>query len=221
MKKGIMFDMDNTILRSNINLTGMREDLIRFLKEHGYGHQADFQELHTASQVVEYGKQYAHLKPELRLEEAMWSIVKEHERIGMEGALLEEGAMELISELKSKGILLTIVTNNAEDSTTFALSQTDLLSYFDLIITRDQMTAMKPSPSGVHVVLEQFDAEVEWIFVGDSWIDGRAALEGNVPFIAYQSDAEALRQHNVVPLASIEHLADLAPCIEEYWRSKV
>lgn len=205
--------MDNTILRSKIDLRAMREELIQLLLHLNIGKPVDFEGLHTAAQVIEYGKLCRKPDPELDLETLMWDIVKKHETIGMADAKLELGALEVVQELKKRGFLLTVVTNNAEASTHLALQQSNLISFFDLVVTRDQMSALKPSPAGVELVLEQFSPEVSWYFVGDSWIDGEAAQSAGVPFIAYQGEPEDFQKHGIKCIAEINDLSALLDII--------
>jgi len=84
----------------------------------------------------------------------------------------------------------------------------------DLVVTRDDMRALKPDPDGWRVISEHFgrlangagDAR-EAVVVGDSWVDGVAAAKAGVSFIAYRARQEDLDRWQVTPIV---HLADLA-----------
>src|SRR5215831_13790996 len=84
----------------------------------------------------------------------------------------------------------------------------------DLVVTRDDMRALKPDPDGWRVISEHFGKlakEVgnprEAVVVGDSWVDGVAAAKAGVSFIAYRARQEDLDRWQVTPIV---HLADLA-----------
>ncbi|MCR8645491.1 HAD family hydrolase [Paenibacillus sp. N1-5-1-14] len=115
----------------------------------------------------------------------MWDIAKKHEVCGMDGADLELGAEEVLSELKGS-YHLAIVTNNSVEAAEITLRDNGILEYFDIIIGRELKKALKPSPDGYLRVLDEFkNSASEWLSVGDSWIDGMASMSAGIKFIAY------------------------------------
>lgn len=73
---------------------------------------------------------------------------------------------------------------------------------------------MKPAPDGYLAVLGRYPdiPPDRWLSIGDSWIDGKAAIEAGVSFVAYRSDAEAMRRNGVNPaawLTDVRRLLDL------------
>lgn len=141
---------------------------------------------------------------------AALQIAEGFELAGMEGAGLEPGAQELLDMLQGTYIL-ALVTNNSYAAAIRALETTGIKDRFDLIVGRDQMEAMKPSPSGNSFVLRHY-AEIEankWISVGDSWIDGQAAREAGIPFISYGNGVPLMVEKGVKPTAHIDKLLSL------------
>src|SRR5215471_5716 len=89
-----------------------------------------------------------------------------------------------------------------------------LADELDLVVTRDDMRALKPDPDGWRVIAEHFGAVArgsgdpsDAVVVGDSWVDGVAAAKAGVSFIAYRARQEYLDRWQVTPIV---HLADLA-----------
>src|SRR6266446_842696 len=89
-----------------------------------------------------------------------------------------------------------------------------LADELDLVVTRDDMRALKPDPDGWRVISEHFGKLAEGagdpcdaVIVGDSWVDGVAAAKAGVSFIAYRARQEDLDRWQVTPIV---HLADLA-----------
>lgn len=226
---GIIFDMDNTLLQSKIDFKAMRADILNVLLDQQVGTEEQFLQHITPAQVIEKGKK---LCKEQRLdtdecdriEQAMWEQVKKHETIGMHQVKLEEGVSEGLEQLKQGGYVLTIVTNNAHEAACTALKETNIISYFDLIVGRDQMEELKPSPSGVEYIINAWKNKTEdgqpshWVMLGDSWIDGYAAQQAGVNFVAYKGNLQLMREQGVEPLANMTHFDQFIHWMETYGR---
>lgn len=205
--RGIMFDMDNTLLKSRIDFQMMKKHVAEFLTANELL-QTDFPfQEHTTATMMEYVKQRG-ISHEVHAE--MMEIVAQHEHRGMEDADLEDQVTELLNRLKTD-FVLAIVTNNAYKAAVQALDTTGIHHYFDLIIGREQMTAMKPSPSGYLYVKQQFPhiRESEWLSVGDSWIDGKASIDAGLPFISYGPNGRLMEEKGIIPMAHIDNLLQL------------
>lgn len=68
------------------------------------------------------------------------------ESLQQNGIELKEGAVQLLSHLKKKGIICAIATASPVDRSERYLKQTGILSYFDRIISARNMKEGKPSP---------------------------------------------------------------------------
>jgi phosphoglycolate phosphatase len=207
MIKGIMFDMDNTLLKSNIDFKLMKSDLFDFLVRH-HILTIDFAiDKHTTSTLIEYVRT---LGITTELYESIMDRTAKHELIGMHEAGLEQGAKQLLELLYNK-YTLVVITNNSFVAASEALTSTGIAHFFDLIIGREMMTALKPSPSGFHYVMDQFPGIKlhEWVTIGDSWIDGKAAQDAGVPFISYRADANKLSDRGIEPIERMDDLMQL------------
>ncbi|MEX1030674.1 MAG: HAD family hydrolase [Paenibacillaceae bacterium] len=133
----------------------------------------------------------------------------------MRGAGLEPGAKQLLESLHNKYVLV-VITNNSVVAALEALKNTEIAAFFDLIIGREMMSALKPSPSGFHYVMNQFPAikPDEWISIGDSWIDGKAAQDAGIPFISYRADDDKFRLRGIEPIARMSRLMQLHEYVE-------
>jgi len=173
--KGIIFDMDNTLLKSRIDFAEMKRAIFRLLIEH-----------------------------------EMWATVAAVEKEGMHGAVLEKDAVEVLDELRQR-CRLYILTNNARAAAREALQETGIAHYFAEIVAREQMAELKPSPSGVHYILRRHPEwpVSAWTMVGDSWIDGKAAQDAAVRFLAYQGKPHEMKKRGVYPAATVSGLREL------------
>jgi phosphoglycolate phosphatase len=205
--RGIIFDMDNTLLQSHIDFKAMKIETAEFLINKGILSKEFLIDAHTTSTILAYVKENE--APDNILEEAM-RIAEQHELRGMEGAGLEAGAIELLDTLRGR-YKLVIVTNNSHAAALQALETTGIKDRFDLIVGREQMDVMKPSPSGYLAAKGYFPSiqESEWISIGDSWIDGKASIDARIPFISYGKTTHTMEEKGVKPAAHIDKLLSL------------
>jgi phosphoglycolate phosphatase len=111
--------------------------------------------------------------------------------------------------MKQLGFATAIWTNNDRVVADFVLGRFDLLAHLDLVVTRDEMTALKPHPDGLRVVKERWPSAERIVMVGDSWVDGAAAQAGGIPFIRYRGRAEEFARRDIAIAAHIASLLDL------------
>lgn len=204
--RGIMFDMDNTLLRSRIDFPTMKRDVYALLSQHGFAAPAAADlAAYTTSMLIDMAKREG-LHDDLH--SSVMALTAEHEVRGMAGAGLEPGAAELLEELHGK-YALAIVTNNSCKAAERALAHTGILDRFELVIGREQMAEMKPSPSGYLEAVRRSGIEaIGWISIGDSWIDGKGSMDAGIPFVCY-GEASAMRDRGVMPIHAIGRLEEL------------
>jgi phosphoglycolate phosphatase len=133
----------------------------------------------------------------------------------VERAWLEPGALEALTGARDAGFATALWTNNAREVTAIALGRFGLDAHLDLVVTRDEMRDLKPDPDGFRVIAEHFGRARDAVVVGDSWVDGLAAAEAGVPFVAYRARAEDLDRWKVTPVARLSDLAALPAWLRE------
>jgi phosphoglycolate phosphatase len=203
-----IFDLDHTLIQTPLDLAAMAVDMRRLIEgAHG--------PLPARKDRYRVGELIAHCQTHTpALEAAVWEVALDHERRAMEVAALEPGALAAVVGARRSGFATAIWTNNARELTVPALMRLGLADALDLVVTRDDMRALKPDPDGWRVIAEHFGGLAasgvdphSAVVVGDSWVDGVAAAKAGVPFIAYRARQEDLDRWQVTPIV---HLADLA-----------
>lgn len=209
---GLVFDLDNTLVHSQIDFAAIRRDLGRLLLEAGAVREPVLTEgpkRRSIGQIIELGKQHD-AEHGSRLAPRMWEIVQDYERAGMRLATVEPDAGPTLVELRRRGHPLGVLTNNARTSALEALRKFGLLPSFDAVLGREDVPAMKPSPSGLHVARERFGPRAaRLLMVGDSYLDGLAARQAGCPFVAFRPRPGDLEEHGIRALALISDLAEL------------
>lgn len=98
---------------------------------------------------------------------------------------LQPNIETILKTLKSKNLYTAIVTNRG-DSIHHLLKYFNINIYFDYLVTCNDVRTPKPSPEGLHKILNYFNkAHNEALYIGDSIIDKIAAESIKIPFIFY------------------------------------
>lgn len=206
--------MDNTLLSSRIDFPAMKMAVYTRLAEDGLLEPSIGPDGMTTSQLI-VAAQTAGRMSQRQLEE-LWALVARFETEGMHGAGLEPEAAEVLEELERRGLPLAVLTNNAREAALTALAETGIAGRFRHIAGREQMEALKPSPSGL-LRLHRLEPHIPagaWLFVGDSWIDGQCAVDAGSPFAAYQAEPDELARRGIEPIARLCRLSELLALLD-------
>jgi len=198
-----VFDLDHTLVRTPLDLAAMALDM-RATLERRCGPLPARPDRYRVGELIQWCQTNS---PDV--EKALWEIALDHERRAMAIATLESGAREAIAGARAAGFATAVWTNNAREITAGALDRFALGPVLDLVVTRDEMRALKPDPDGWRVILEHFGPARDAVVVGDSWVDGVAAQAAGVPFIAYRAKDADLERWKITPIARLDDLAAL------------
>ena len=206
--RGIIFDMDNTLLRSSIDFGWMKRDIYVYLRERGLLSDNVSIDSETSSTLIQLALETGDMT-QLQ-EEEVWAIAGKHELAGMEGAELEPGVPAMLEELRGK-YLLVVLTNNSLSAARAALDDNRISHCFDLIVGRENAGKLKPSPDGFQYIMNSYPQldRRSWLSVGDAWIDCKASQDACVRFIAYRADLTKLRSAGLTPDGCIAHIGEL------------
>jgi len=198
-----VFDLDHTLVRSPLDLAAMALDMRGHLERH-CGPLPTKPDRYRVGELLHWcqANAPAHETP-------LWEIALDHERRAVVDAVLEPGAREAVEGARAAGYTTAVWTNNAREVAAVALERCAMLSGIELVVTRDEMRALKPDPDGWRVIAAHFGAHQDAIVVGDSWVDGVAATAAGVPFVAYRPNEADMVRWKLEPVARLDDLADL------------
>ena len=201
----LIFDLDNTLIHSTIDFMGTRHRLIDVLMSAGAV---------SAPREVLIREPIPHLvamgeAAGEALGRAMWEVVSAAETEGLREAVAVEHAAEVLAALRARGYRLALLTNNTRSGVLPKVGELGLDGYFDVIATRTEVPALKPSPEGVRYILHRLPAVRLAYVIGDAWIDGRAADEAGARFIGFGERRAASLERGVRPWAWIADLREL------------
>lgn len=129
--------------------------------------------------------------------------------------------LELLEELGTRGVKLSVVTNKFEGFATKILTEIGLARHFVAIIGGDSLGRgpdgsflAKPAPEPVIEAQRRCEAS-RFVFVGDSTYDVRAAKAAGVPVIGAAYGYCDRAPHELGADAVIDSLAELIPALEK------
>jgi HAD superfamily hydrolase (TIGR01549 family) len=195
-KKLWIFDFDNTIARlePEVDWAGGRHELEPMLRKLGVPEDlfAKFPRGNLPlydgmrSRLLELardrssGFNAARVRAILRRASQM---IEKYEMAGVDRAAPLEGAIDLLEQLKQRGAALAIVTSNASKTIRRWFSNQRRGRLIEVIVGRDSLLALKPSPEMISRALERCGVGAkDSVFVGDADSDYRAAAAAGVGF---------------------------------------
>lgn len=162
MIRGLIFDLDGTLVDSALDFDAMRREM----------------GLPDKQPILEA---LAEL-PEPRRSEC-WAILRQHEREGAERATLMPGVAELMAALEHRGIRRAVFTRNGREATLHTLRRLHLR--FDTIMAREDVPA-KPDPTGIWTICALWGlGRDEVAMVGDYLFDIEAGRRAGVQTVCY------------------------------------
>jgi len=100
----------------------------------------------------------------------------------------------LLSQLRPE--YKTAIATNRTNTMERVLNEHRLSSYFDFVVTAQDVQYPKPHPECLLAVLKHFGLEShEMIYIGDSELDALASRRAGVPFIAFGNNALAADEY--------------------------
>ena len=190
--KGIIFDLDGTLIHTSINFTVMKERMINFLEEKGFPEGCLTPKLTT---VVIIATCEEILREKGRTQEEIDEVHRKLEEIMNLGELEAiqdvsevDGVRDALQELREAGYKLAVLTRSHHAYAVEALSKIDALDLFDVILGRGETPKPKPYREALEhtAMLLSLDPK-ETIFVGDNHIDANSAVNAEVSFIGVKT----------------------------------
>ena len=212
----VIFDLDDTLIKSNIDFIEMRNAMIHFL-----AHNLPFAiELDTSKSTYEIIQYAVMMLNEHGLSNMILNVTNELNRIMtdiemkyMSKAKLIEGVVEALSNLKSKGIKIGILTRSCRKYTDEVLRASGLSALVNDVAARDDSDSPKPDPSQVYYLMKKMNVKShDVVMVGDHAIDWLCARNAGIRFVGVLTGRlpnEQRQQLGETVVPSVRELPDL------------
>jgi phosphoglycolate phosphatase len=190
--KGIIFDLDGTLIHTTINFTVMKERMISFLEENGVP-EGCLTPKQTTVVIIATCEDI--LREEGRAQEEISEVHRALEEIMNRGELEAikdiskvDGVLDALQELREAGYQLAVLTRSHHAYAVEALRKIGAFDLFDVILGRGETPKPKPYREALEHTATLLGLDpIETIFVGDNHIDATSAVNAEVPFIGVKT----------------------------------
>jgi phosphoglycolate phosphatase len=219
--KAVIFDLDGTLASFNIDYMAARAEIIGLVTKQGLPSsllspkEGVFDMLKKAKKHMENSGNEE--KEFLELKKKAISIVERYEAEAARKTSLLPNVIETLKTLREMKVKVAICTTNGEKSTSYILKRFHIAHFFEAVINREAVSAVKPDPVHLEATLKALNiGPEEAIIVGDSSRDMECARKLNVLAVGVTtgiSSLEALINAGADYLAS--SLADIPTLVEQ------
>jgi len=216
MIKAVFFDLDGTLVEFNLDVYGSKVEVLKVIRS-----------IMPNLEGLDGTKNYYMMLDKVRassnkivyedVRERVYNVLNTYEERAARETELRTNAIEVLRELRNSGKKLALLTNSGRKAVNFVLRKFQMGAYFDIILTRDDVEFMKPSPAGVHHLLDSFKLKpYECVTIGDGVIDivpSKIAGIKTIVIVGGFTPIERLRQEE--PDHIVYSLADIIPLISQ------
>jgi len=180
--KAAIFDLDGTIVDFNIDFKAARTEVMHLLTQQDLSssllsvNESVFVTLKKVEKrMKENGKEEQEF---VKLKEKVIAVVERYEAKAARETNLILGILETLKTLREMKLKIALFTANGEKSTNHILRRFRLTQFFDAIITRESVLAVKPDPAHLETALKALKVKPEEaIVIGDSVRDMECARQ--------------------------------------------
>jgi phosphoglycolate phosphatase len=180
--KGVVFDLDGTLVRFNLNYKAVRSEVRSYLVNAGIPASV----LEVNESIFEMLKKTEIFTRNLRntrlsfneIRTQVFAITEKYELEAATDTSLFPGVNETLKTLKNLGLKLGLFTMNSGRAVDNILNRFRLTSFFDAVVPRDNVEYVKPHPQHLRAVLDSLGiTAANALIVGDSPSDMHSAKE--------------------------------------------
>ena len=180
MNRLVVFDLDGTLVDSKRDLADSANEMLTAygaapLTEDAVGHMVGA----GAAQLVARALQAAQLN--VALDDALARFLENYDRRLTNHTRPYHGIPELLAELESEGVKMSLLTNKPLDASARILEAFGLSRFFRLRVGGDGPWPRKPAPEGLRFLMSEESADPsQTMLVGDSSVDLSTARNAGV-----------------------------------------
>ena len=180
MNRLVVFDLDGTLIDSKRDLADSANEMLTgygaaALTEDAIGHMVGA----GAAQLVARALQAAQLN--VPLDEALARFLENYDRRLTNHTRPYHGIPELLAELESEGVKMSLLTNKPLEASARILEAFGLSKFFRLRVGGDGPWPRKPAPEGLRFLMKEESADPsQTMLVGDSGVDLSTARNAGV-----------------------------------------
>ena len=183
MIRCIFFDLDGTLIEFNLDVQGSRYEIFKAINSLVPSLEG-LNEKYSTFSMLEKVRVSVDESKYKEVRSLVYSICDAFEERATEQTKLRDDAINVLDFLRDSNRRIALFTNSGRKAVNKILNRFDLRKYFDLVVTRDDVELMKPSPKGIYLLLKALDSDpLECVMVGDGVIDIIPAKDAGVRVI--------------------------------------
>ena len=219
--KGIVFDLDGTLVNSEVDFVRMKRNMIAVLEEHGAPKGVLTPQMTTVIVLENARKYWAEQgKTETEkqwLEDEMTRLMDQGELEAIETLTVIKGAKDAVHKLNRMGYRLAILTRSHHEYAAKALEKTGMIGDFELILGRGETPQPKPYAEAMIHAAKLMNLRLDELFlVGDHHIDATCALNAKCHFVGVATGPRPERSWEVnKPETILPSVAEIPTWLEE------
>jgi len=177
--RAVLVDLDGTLVEFGIPVREARAEAMNVLESFGlprtlFSVRDTIVEMLSKARTYLRNRQQENLFP--KVWGAVWSAMDRFEMKAVEEARAVGGAVNALKELKALGLKIAIVSSTCRQAVEYALRKLGIEQLVDVVVTRNEVNEVKPSPEPIKVALAILNVKPEEaIVVGDHPYDVEAA----------------------------------------------
>ncbi len=213
--KAALFDLDGTLVDTDIDFHRMKQEVLRLAAEYGIDN-GRLGNSHIL-EIIDEAASFLENDAADSFKKAASGILEEIEISHAENGRTVDGAEELIAALREKGCKIGIVTRNCRAAAETSIRKSSL--YAEIVLTRDDVKNTKPHPSHLQEALRRLGvATRNAVMVGDYTLDveaGKAAGMKTIGFLRPHREPDFFSK--VKPdavVTSLRELIDVIVCAD-------
>lgn len=214
--RAVLFDMDGTLVETDIDFPLMKQEMLALGERHGIpaSELQGLDILGVVDAIVERIEDRDSGDPASKVRQEAFDTLERIELIHSDEASIIPGALELLCALREADIKIGIVTRNCRGAVQISLDRTGV--FYDVLLTRDDVTRTKPHPDHLLQALEVLDVlPGEALMIGDHWMDIEAGNAAGTRTIGFLRPDRPEGFFDVCPPnLIIRDLGELLPCVE-------
>lgn len=184
MPPAVLLDLDGTLVTFAFDVKGSRQAIMDLLVRRGFDVSA--LNLTDPTQkaidlVMEQTKAGVVRDSYLDTKAAIFTLLDGFEIDSSARTALFQDTLAALDALRASAIRLAVLTNSGSIAVNKILERFGIARYFEFVLTRDSVPAMKPRPDGVLKAVASFGLPRERVwYVGDSVLDVFASKAAGV-----------------------------------------
>lgn len=190
----MLFDFEGTLVDFQWKLSEAMEETLEMLWNMGF----------TKEMIL--SRRYSTLMPEAvraaadiglppdQVREKIGCVYDRYDEDALTRWALRSGAKDFLNMIKAKGIRTGLVSNVGGKTLAKAFSKLDLTECFDIVLSRNDVTNLKPNPDGLNLAIEKLGiCKDRSMLLGDSLDDINAARNAGIRIMII-TDSENVKE---------------------------